>query len=138
MKKLLFLVTALIMVFASVLMVGCDDEVDTTIEGTYKTYSLTYYDESIEELKTIKVGDPFMDTTFPDTYIVVELNEDGTGTISEVGEISDMTWTGSIGKMCSMTIEYDDEEPVVLSFFVENGIMSFITDDFSAILKKIN
>ena len=90
------LITTIIAVCAAIAcfaFAGCKD--DTALEGTYKFSSMTITMQG--QSTTVKAGEEYMGMTISDNYIVLEIKEDKTFTLTGMGNTENGTWAEEDG-----------------------------------------
>ena len=87
-KKLVWLLTLVVAVAAMFSLVACGS---SSIEGTYKFYSLKTEENGV--MIELKAGESFMGViTLSKDFMAIELKEDGTAIASEQGMTITGTW----------------------------------------------
>ena len=95
MKKILSTALAFSLIVCCMFMLACSPA------GTYKFDSLSY--SALGVTVEVKAGEKYMGITIDEDYMTLQLNKDGTGTISTQGVSADLTWEkdGDVVKITS-------------------------------------
>ena len=98
------LITTIIAVCAAIAcfaFAGCKKD-DTSLEGKYNFSSMTMTVQG--ETTTVKAGESYMGATINKDYAVLEIKEDGTFTLTAMGQTQSGTWKEEEGTI-KLTID---------------------------------
>lgn len=122
MKKVLSLLTVFALTVCCLFMVACSPA------GTYKFESLHYEQNGV--VIDVTAGEEFMGVTFTEDFMILKLNDDGTGEIVFQGETTPITWVKE-DKVVKVTAEGEVEE-----FTISGNKLTVSMDGAELVLKK--